>query len=215
MVFLYIDTIHKYIHSPIITATASNTNVGPSMKELQENDTVPTSTHSQHIKDVIIYHEEHLRTVASDGAIENSDKTPIRTRRVSTQVDVRRRSQSFINDQSQVQSRDRSTSQTTLDSVYGRLGKPSGANDRFEMPNPLLGDYVQTRKDIRHSQKDIETEKQKFESLAQSASHVDQVYFLEKRNTRVGRTSSVDIPSMIEYNHDVPQVTNDKPNEDQ
>ena len=35
------------------------------------------------------------------------------------------------------ESRPRRPSQTNIDQVYGRLGKPSGANDRFEVENPL------------------------------------------------------------------------------
>jgi len=100
--------------------------------------------------------------------------------------------------------RDRTHSMATIDDVYGRLGKES--NRGFEMTNPMLVSAPPRRSLAATSSNNgpIMTEAKRT-SLIQSAPHVDQVILLERRNTRAGRSGSIDVRS-AHPSHDHPPV---------
>jgi hypothetical protein len=141
-----------------------------------------------------------IRGVASMSVIESETPSVApRQRRASTTVESSSsRRMSSEGGPVEIQHRDsqvreRTTSIATMSEVYGRAGRDPRM---FEMSNPLLDDASKGRRrehSVTATPADLEHDNKKRASLYQSASHhVDQTLLLERRNTRTGRSPSMD-----------------------
>lgn len=88
--------------------------------------------------------------------------------------------------------RERSPSQTSVDSMYGRTGK---VTPRFEVANPLLEPVAaadRQQRTMSMSEKELDTERIKMDMLLHSAPRrLDPAIFIEQRRGTITRRSSV------------------------
>ena len=142
-----------------------------------------------------------IRETSSMGILERetshrgSTSHPTRQRRVSTTVESSGRRASISAVAEGTEGRERTYSEATMEEVYGRTGRDPR---NFEMINPLLqgsSPYHQQRRtlSVSMSAAEVDAERTKRASLYNSAPHVDQVMLLERRNTRAGRSPSMDV----------------------
>jgi hypothetical protein len=128
--------------------------------------------------------ETIFREATSNGSVSHA-----RPRRASTTIEARR-SVSMVE---QLEGRERTPSIATMDSVYKHTGRDAR---NFEMTNPLLNTDNSTanKKEIHitHSAAEVDADRVRRTSLYNSAPHVDQAILLERRNTRTGRSPSID-----------------------
>lgn len=91
------------------------------------------------------------------------------------------------------ENRPRRASATSIDQVYGRLGRPGGAYDRFEMENPLNQPAKQQQ---QQTGRRTVTDSKKPEQFRNMTAVIDPTQFAhERRNTRVSiRKSTVEKP---------------------
>ena len=92
-----------------------------------------------------------------------------------------------------VEGRPRRASATSIDEVYGRLGRPGGAYDRFEVENPVL--QSNSKSPQAKERRPTITDNKKPEQFKNLTTVIDPTQFANERRTRVSvRKSTVEKP---------------------